>query len=139
MEPALSTHFECFRCHNRFEGEVYEIVRERSRLHFDKTVPYFESGAQFGLACYCSRNCLNASIGDVMMHEKVPITFPKMNRLANCAICRLSVDRTSFHRAYVATLSEPMDDAIWDTLEMDCLAIVCERCAATTWIREIKR
>lgn len=130
MEDALSNHFECFHCHTTFRRKVYEIVRERCRLHFLERVPYFEIEDSRGLECYCSRGCLDSRMDEVMGDEHVPLTLPGLSQVASCAHCQSPVDRTSFHYAYLATLSEPLDDVIWDTVEMDCLAIVCETCSA---------
>jgi hypothetical protein len=134
MEPALElaspNDFECFHCHKVFQGSVYEIVSERCRLHFDEQVPYVESENLCGFECYCSRACLESRVANVMARENVPITHPGMSRVANCAACQSPVDRTDFHRAYLATLSEPLDDITWETVEMDCLAVTCEKCSS---------
>ncbi|SAK48337.1 hypothetical protein AWB75_01124 [Caballeronia catudaia] len=128
MEPVFSDNFECFHCHTIFRDGVYEIVHERCRLHFEERVPYVENQDLRGIECYCSRACLEARLDGVMIREKIPVTRPGPDRVANCAVCRLPVDRTNFHRAYLATLSEPVDDITWDTVQMEYLAIICEDC-----------
>jgi hypothetical protein len=132
MELAQPDHFECFHCHKIFQGRVYEVVRERSRLHFDGRVPHVESDNFCGLECYCSRSCLDARVDRVMAREHVPATYPGRSRIANCAICHASVDRTAYHFAYLATLSEPIDEITWDTVELDYLAVLCETCSTST-------
>lgn len=128
METVPSDQFECFRCRRIFRGGVYEIVHERCRLHFEERVPYVESLNLRGLECYCSRVCLESSADRVMAHERIPVTHPGADRIANCSICNTRVDRTEIHHAYLATLSEPLDDVMWDTLQTEYLAVLCKAC-----------
>ncbi|SPB15376.1 hypothetical protein NOV72_02602 [Caballeronia novacaledonica] len=128
MDTVLSDQFECFHCRKTFGGGVYEIVHERCRLHFEERVPYVESLNLRGLECYCSRACLESRVDRVMAREKIPVTHPGPDRIANCSICRTPVDRTEVHHAYLATLSEPLDDVTWDTLQTEYLAVLCKTC-----------
>ncbi|WP_157696069.1 hypothetical protein [Caballeronia temeraria] len=131
METVPSDQFECFHCRRVFYGGVYEIVHERCRLHFEERVPYVESLNLRGLECYCSRACLESRVDWVMAREKIPVTRPGPNRIAKCSVCQTPVDRTAFHHAYLATLSEPLDDVTWDTLQTEYLAIICEDCGGS--------
>ncbi|WP_155681571.1 hypothetical protein [Burkholderia stagnalis] len=130
MDTVDSDAYECFHCGRQFRTTVFEVIRERERMHFDTDPPTIEVQEAEGLECYCSCACLAARAPIVMAREKTPIRSPGFGPVEVCARCEGPVDMTRFHLTYLAS-SAMHEGFAMRTLEVDYLAVVCDHCSNT--------
>lgn len=122
--------YQCFQCDAVFRQVVWGLNRAFERLEFGEYMNEIEVIGSEGLACYCSRECMQAHVPKLMEQERVPIPAapPGLNLIERCAICKGPVLMTEFHLAYTKEVDEQVGRMEMQPLAAQTIAVVCNSC-----------
>lgn len=124
-------NFDCGCSGSKVTGRLFEISRERARVIYSSPAGVDEadiSGSD-GLACFCSKTCLDILLPKVMMQQQVsiPKTHPGIEPIERCAKCGGVVDMSDWHAAFVTSESELLGSEI-QPIHVEYIALLCRTC-----------